>query len=115
MRRSFATEQFRQSRPAAFNRRARLAFGPERNWPLMRASAARGNAQGSRANKNQEQVNREPECMSDWIPAVWEIVDRPERIVLSERDTARILKLLERPPKPTAPLLAAARRRALAS
>jgi uncharacterized protein (DUF1778 family) len=46
------------------------------------------------------------------LPAAREIVDRAERIVLSERDTARVLKLLENPPKPTAALLAAARRRA---
>lgn len=46
------------------------------------------------------------------LPAAREIVDRAERIVLSERDTARVLKLLEQPPKPTAALLAAARRRA---
>jgi uncharacterized protein (DUF1778 family) len=37
---------------------------------------------------------------------------RIERIRLSERDSARILKLLENPPKPTKALLAAARRRA---
>jgi uncharacterized protein (DUF1778 family) len=35
-----------------------------------------------------------------------------QRIILSERDTTRVLKLLLRPPKPTAALLAAARRRA---
>jgi uncharacterized protein (DUF1778 family) len=46
------------------------------------------------------------------LPAAREIVDRAERLVLSERDTARVLKLLENPPKPTAALLAAARRRA---
>jgi uncharacterized protein (DUF1778 family) len=45
------------------------------------------------------------------LPAAQEIVQRAERIVLSERDTARVLKLLENPPKPTAALLAAARRR----
>jgi uncharacterized protein (DUF1778 family) len=33
------------------------------------------------------------------------------RIVLSERDTARVLRLLENPPKLTSALLAAARRR----
>ncbi len=32
-----------------------------------------------------------------------------ERIVLSERDTVRVLELLENPPKPPAALLAAAR------
>lgn len=50
--------------------------------------------------------------MRNVLPAAREIVDRAERIVLSERDTARVLKLLENPPKPTAALLAAARRRA---
>ena len=45
------------------------------------------------------------------LPAAREVVDRAERIVLSERDTERILKLLENPPKPTSALLAAARRR----
>lgn len=46
------------------------------------------------------------------MPAAREVVERAERIALSERDTARILKLLENPPKPTSALLAAARRRA---
>lgn len=45
------------------------------------------------------------------LPAAKEIVDRADRIVLSERDTARILKLLENPPKPSPALIAAARRR----
>ena len=46
------------------------------------------------------------------LPAARDIVDRSERIRLTERDTARVLELLESPPKPTAALLAAARRRA---
>jgi uncharacterized protein (DUF1778 family) len=45
------------------------------------------------------------------LPAAREVVDRAERIVLSDRDTERVLKLLENPPKPTRALLAAARRR----
>ena len=49
--------------------------------------------------------------MRNVLPAAREVVDRAERIVLSERDTERILKLLEKPPKPTPGLLAAARRR----
>jgi uncharacterized protein (DUF1778 family) len=49
--------------------------------------------------------------MRNVLPAAREIVDRAERIVLSERDTARVLELLEHPPKPTPALLAAARRR----
>jgi uncharacterized protein (DUF1778 family) len=50
--------------------------------------------------------------MRSVLPTAREVVDRAERIVLSERDTVRILKLLENPPKPTAALMAAAHRRA---
>jgi len=50
--------------------------------------------------------------MRNVLPAAREVVNRTERIVLSERDTARVLELLENPPKPTAALRAAARRRA---
>jgi uncharacterized protein (DUF1778 family) len=46
------------------------------------------------------------------LPAARDVVERAERIVLSERDSARVLKLLERPPKPAKALIAAARRRA---
>jgi uncharacterized protein (DUF1778 family) len=46
------------------------------------------------------------------LPAAREVVERAERIVLSGRDSARVLKLLKNPPKPTKALLAAARRRA---
>ena len=45
------------------------------------------------------------------LPAARVVIDHPERIVLSARDTERVLKLLENPPKPSAALLAAARRR----
>jgi len=37
--------------------------------------------------------------------------DMTDRIVLSERDTAQVLKLLENPPQPSPALLDAARRR----
>lgn len=47
------------------------------------------------------------------LPAAREVVDRAERTVLTERDTVRILELLENPPKPTPALMAAARRRAV--
>ncbi len=47
------------------------------------------------------------------MPAAREVVERSERVELSGRDTARVLKLLENPPKPTPALLAAARRRSL--
>lgn len=49
--------------------------------------------------------------MRSVLPAARDVVDRAERTVLSERDTKRILALLENPPKPTAALRAAARRR----
>jgi uncharacterized protein (DUF1778 family) len=45
------------------------------------------------------------------LPAAREVLDQAERIVLSKRDTARVLRLLENPPKPTRALLEAARRR----
>lgn len=45
------------------------------------------------------------------LPAAEEVVARHERIVLSARDSARFLELLEHPPKPTPALRAAARRR----
>ena len=44
------------------------------------------------------------------LPEARRIVEQGERIVLSRRDTARVLKLLDNPPKPPAALLAAARR-----
>ena len=49
--------------------------------------------------------------MRNVLPTARKVVDRAERIVLSERDSVRVLRLLEKPPKPTPALLAAARRR----
>lgn len=43
--------------------------------------------------------------------ARYEIVARHERISLTVRDSLRVLDLLEHPPKPTAALRAAAKRR----
>jgi uncharacterized protein (DUF1778 family) len=45
------------------------------------------------------------------LPVAEEIVTRNERVVLSGRDTVRVLDLLEHPPKPTPALRAAAKRR----
>lgn len=45
------------------------------------------------------------------LPAAEEIVARNERITLTERDTLRILDLLDHPPAPPPALLAAAKRR----
>jgi len=47
--------------------------------------------------------------MRSVLPAARKVVDQNERIVLSERDTARVLALLDNPPKPSRALLAAAR------
>jgi len=50
--------------------------------------------------------------MRNVLPTAREIVGRADRFVLTARDSARVLKLLENPPKPTPALIAAARRRA---
>jgi uncharacterized protein (DUF1778 family) len=42
------------------------------------------------------------------LPAARKIVDQNERIVLSARDSERVLALLDNPPKPGKALLAAA-------
>ena len=49
--------------------------------------------------------------MRTTLPAAEEIVARHERIGLSERDTLRVLDLLEHPPVPPPALRAAAKRR----
>jgi uncharacterized protein (DUF1778 family) len=49
--------------------------------------------------------------MRNVLPTARDVVDRAGRIVLSGRDTKRVLELLENPPKPSAALVAAARRR----
>jgi uncharacterized protein (DUF1778 family) len=49
--------------------------------------------------------------MRNVMPTARDVIDRAERILLSARDSKRVLKLLENPPKPTAALKAAARRR----
>ena len=50
--------------------------------------------------------------MRNVLPVARDVIDRAERIVLSRRDTKRVLDLLENPPRPTKALLSAARRRA---
>lgn len=47
--------------------------------------------------------------MRSALPAARKVVDQNERIVLSGRDTARVMALLDNPPKPSKALLAAAR------
>ncbi len=43
------------------------------------------------------------------VQAANEVIDQAERLMLSERDSERVLSLLENPPKPNAKLLAAAK------
>src|SRR6266567_173489 len=50
--------------------------------------------------------------MRNVLPAAREVGGRAERIGLTERDTVRVLALLEEPPNPPPALIAAARRRA---
>jgi uncharacterized protein (DUF1778 family) len=45
------------------------------------------------------------------LPAAEKIIDRSERVELSERDSKRVLELLENPPPPSAKLLRAAKAR----
>ena len=59
----------------------------------------------------QERLDLTSFIMRTVLPAARDVVDRSERITLSERDTARVLALLENPPEPTPALIAAARRR----
>lgn len=49
--------------------------------------------------------------MRNALPAARKAVDRAERIVLSERDSERVLALLENPPEPPPALMEAAQRR----
>jgi len=59
-----------------------------------------------------EQLDVTRFIMRNVLPVAREVVRRSERIVLSERDSKRVLELLEKPPKPAEALIAAARRRA---
>ena len=43
------------------------------------------------------------------VQAARAVIEQAERVQLSERDSLRVLELLENPPAPNAPLLAAAR------
>ena len=59
-----------------------------------------------------ERVDVTSFIMRTVLPAAQEVLDRAERIVLSERDSVRVVDLLENPPKPPPALMSAARRRA---
>ena len=61
-----------------------------------------------------EQLDITRFIMRNVLPVAHGVVERSGRIVLSERDSKRVLQLLEKPPKPTAALIAAAKRLAKA-
>src|SRR5581483_3443951 len=52
-----------------------------------------------------EQLDVTRFIMRNVLPVAREVVRRSERIVLSERDSKRVLELLEKPPKPTEALI----------
>jgi uncharacterized protein (DUF1778 family) len=94
----------------------------QKEWGMSAAGAARDDRIELRATKEEkrllataaayERLDVTSFIMRNVLPTARDIVDRAERIVLSERDSKRVLELLEHPPKPTPALLAAARRRA---
>jgi len=57
-----------------------------------------------------EQLDVTRFIMRSVLPVARGVVERTERIVLSARDSKRVLQLLEKPPKPTRVLIAAAKR-----
>jgi len=63
------------------------------------------------AAAGQERLDLTSFVMRAALPAARAVMDRMDRIALSARDTKRVLDLLENPPKPTARLLDAARRK----
>jgi uncharacterized protein (DUF1778 family) len=99
----FLTESFRSiamaTETAARSDRIELRATPEEKRLLATAAAY-------------ERLDVTSFILRNALPAAREVVERNERIVLSERDTRRVLDLLENPPPPTPALLAAARRRA---
>jgi uncharacterized protein (DUF1778 family) len=92
-----------------------------RSFIMPTASATRNDRIELRASREQkrilaaaaayERLDLTSFVMRTALPAAEEIVARHERISLTARDSARVLELLEHPPKPTAPLRAAAKRR----
>jgi len=89
----------RRTRPARLDPSDRRpAFGKDEKQLLAQAAAY-------------ERLDVTSFIMRNVLPTARDVVDRAERIVLSERDTVRVLELLENPPKPTPALMAAARRR----
>jgi uncharacterized protein (DUF1778 family) len=83
-------------RQAAENNRIELRIKPEEKALIARAAAL-------------EHVDLTAFILRNVLPEARTVVDRAEQLKLSERDSLRVLDLLEKPPKPTARLLRAVR------
>jgi len=76
--------------------RIELRIKPEEKAILARAAAL-------------EHVDLTGFILRKVLPEARAVIDRAERVTLSERDSFKVLDLLERPPKPTARLKGAAK------
>ena len=85
-------------RAATESSRIELRVKPEEKALLTRAAAL-------------ERLDLTGLILRTVIPAAENIIDRSERVALSERDSLRVLDLLENPPQPAAKLLHAAKAR----
>ena len=83
-------------RQAAENNRVELRIKPEDKAILARAAAL-------------EHVDLTAFILRKMLPEAQAVVERAERVVLSERDSLRVLDLLENPPEPNARLKRAAK------
>lgn len=102
----------------------RQIHGLKKNKASMATAASRNDRIELRATREEKQLISEAAAheqlditqfiMRNVLPVARGVVKRSQRIVLSERDSKRVLRLLEKPPKPTAALVAAARRLAKA-
>jgi uncharacterized protein (DUF1778 family) len=83
-------------RPVADSSRIELRIRPEEKAALARAAAL-------------ERIDLTSFILRTVLPAARDVIERAERLQLSERDSLRVLELLESPPPPNAKLRAAAR------
>lgn len=77
------------------NSRVALRIRPEDKARLMRACAL-------------QQVGLTEFILRNVVRAADAVIDEAQRVVLSERDSLRVLELLENPPQPNPRLMAAA-------
>jgi len=83
-------------RPVAANSRIELRTRPEEKAVLARAASL-------------ERTDLTSFILRTVLPAAQTVIERAERLQLSERDSLRVLALLENPPEPNAKLVRAAR------